>query len=644
MLIPSLQRSLNKLGCTEKVATATALRRYWAVVSCWSMQSARSILGINLLFPCIIASLRICRYTTPMQTDHYDIIVIGAGHNGLTCADYLAKAGYKVLVLERRHIVGGAVVTETDLLEGFRLDTCSSYHVVINGTPVIADLELEKFGLEYLEVDPWGFAPFPNGNYIMFYRDIERTAGSIARFSPRDAAAYRAFMRRWMRFNETMLAVFCAPPTPGGIARAVLSRELKDGRWRSLFHDSLTGPGDTAAMLRTIFSPYGKVIRETFESEEVRAALAWLGAQSGPGPAEPASGELLAMQLSLYHLLGVRRPRGGSGGLTQALARCLEHHGGTVKVNQAVRQILIENGRVSGVETVTGDCYNAPLVISNAHVQTTLLKLLPENALRPGLRRRVEQIKVANGFGMTVRYGMAQLPNYRVLPGRDETGKTQAGEQHRAIQLLCPSMEYLEQTYAEAAIGRPPEHPAVIAMTPGVVDPTLAPPGKQVLYLWAQTHPYRLANGENWAAIKQREADKCLQVVEEFAPGIKEAVLGQYIKSPVDLEEIGGLVRGNLMHIDMSIGQMFMLRPLPELANYRTPIKGLYLTGASTHPGGGVSGAPGYNTARRVLADLQPGEKATAPWPVKAGALGVGFGLGTLVYRKFKQSGKFTVN
>jgi phytoene dehydrogenase-like protein len=584
-----------------------------------------------------VASPYFCRYTAPMQTENYDIIVIGAGHNGLTSAAYLAKAGYNVLCLERRHIVGGAVVTETDLVEGFRLDTCSSYHVVINGTPVIADLELEKFGLEYLDVDPWGFAPFPNGNYIMFYRDVDRTAESIARFSPRDAAAYRAFMRRWMRFNETMMAVFCAPPTPGGMAGAVLRHELKDGRWRSLFRESLTGPAETAAMLRTIFSPYGKVIEETFESEEVRAALSWLGAQSGPGPDEPVSGELLAMQQSLYHLLGVRRPKGGSGMLTQALARCLEHHGGTVKVNQAVRRILVENGRVSGVETVTGDRYSAPLVISNAHVQTTLLKLLPEGTLRPGLRKRVKNIKVANGFGMTVRYGMDRLPNYTVLPTRNEMGEVLAGEQHRAMQLLCPSPGYLRQTYADAGAGRPPEKPAVIAMTPVVVDPTLAPPGKQVLYIWAQTHPFRLSNGEDWTDIKQREADKCLQVVEDFAPGIKEAVLGQYIKSPVDLEEIGGLVGGNLMHIDMSIGQMFMFRPLPELANYRTPVKGLYLTGASTHPGGGVSGAPGYNTAHRVLSDLARTGNEPGPGLVKAGAFGLGFGLGLLASKKYKQ-------
>jgi phytoene dehydrogenase-like protein len=579
-----------------------------------------------------------------MQTNRYDIIVIGAGHNGLTCAAYLAKAGYKVLVLERRHIVGGAVVTETDLVEGFRLDTCSSYHVVINGTPVVADLELEKFGLEYIEVDPWGFAPFPNGNHIMFYRDVDRTAESIALFSPRDAEAYRAFMRKWMRFNETMMAVFCAPPTVSSMAGAVLGHELKERRWRSLFQESLTGPLETARMLKTIFSPYGKVIRETFESEEVRAALSWLGAQSGPGPDEPVSGELLAMQQSLYHLLGVRRPKGGSGMLTQALARCLEHFGGTVLVNQAVRQILVESDQVTGVETVTGDRYLAPLIVSNAHVQTTMLKLLPEGVLRPGLKRRVENIKVANGFGMTVRYGMDNLPNYTALPSEVISGKVQPGEQHQGMQMLCPSMDYLEKTYADAGAGRPPERPVVLAMTPSVVDPTLAPPGKQVLYLWAQTHPYKLSNGESWPAIKQREADKCLQVVEDFAPGIRKAVVGQYIKTPPDLEEIGGLVRGNLMHVDMSIGQMFMLRPLPELANYRTPVKGLYLTGASTHPGGGVSGAPGYNTARRVLADLRPGETSSANKLVKAGAFGAGFGLGILAYRKFKQNAKGAEN
>ncbi|HEX2910501.1 MAG TPA: NAD(P)/FAD-dependent oxidoreductase [Chloroflexia bacterium] len=576
-----------------------------------------------------------------MNNNEYDVIMIGAGHNGLTCAAYLAKAGYKVLVLERRHIVGGAVVTESDLVEGFKLDTCSSFHVVINGTPVVQDLELEKFGLEYIEVDPWGFAPFPNGNYIIFYRDVDKTAETIARFSPRDAEAYRTFMRRWMRFNDTMMGVFCAPPGMLSVSKAVMGRELSGGRWRDLLKGAMSGPQSSTEMLRTIFSPYGQVITETFESPEVRAALAWLGAQSGPGPNEAASGELLAMQQSLYHLLGVRRPKGGSGMLTQALARCVEHYGGEVRVSSAVQRIITENGRVRGVETVNGEQFRAATVISNAHVQTTLLKLLGQEALSSRLRRRVENIKVANGFGMTVRYGMNSLPNYTVLPTLDPaSGEVLPGEHHRGMQLLCPSMEYLLKTYAEAELGSPPSSPAVIAMTPSVIDPSLAPPGKQVLYIWAQTHPYRLANGENWPDIRQREADKCLQVVDNFAPGIRDAVIGQYIKTPPDLEEIGGLVRGNLMHVDMSIGQMFMFRPLPELANYRTPVSGLYLTGASTHPGGGVSGAPGYNTAQVVLSDLKHGTRnglSTGQRLSRAGAFAVGVGAGVWLSRKLKQ-------
>jgi phytoene dehydrogenase-like protein len=554
------------------------------------------------------------------SANNYDVIVVGAGHNGLTCACYLAKAGYKVLALERRGLVGGAVITETDIFEGFRLDTCSSFHVVIHGTPVVSDLELEKFGLEYIDFDPWGFAPFPNGNHIIFYRDVDKTAETIAKFSPRDAEAYRHFMRRWMRFNDTMMAVFCNPPTLPSVTAAVVKKEasrlvsslssvrLKKSntlKVRQRPQSSVLSPQSSVLnMLRTIFSPYGQVIEETFETPEVRAALAWLGAQSGPGPNEAASGELLAMQQSLYHLLGVRRPRGGSGMLTQAMASCLEHYGGEVKVDAEVAEILVESGRVKGVRLASGEKFFAPKVVSNAHVQTTLLNLTSREALDPRFRRRVENIKVQNGFGMTVRYAADSLPNYSALPSRDENGVVQPSLAHSGMQLLCPSMDYLLRAYGEADLGLPPSKPAVIAMTPSAIDPTLAPPGKHVLYIWAQTHPYRLSNGENWDDIRKREADKCLQVVEDFAPGIKDQIIGEYIKSPVDLEKIGGLVRGNLMHVDMSIGQMFMFRPLPELANYRTPLSGLYLTGASTHPGGGVSGAPGYNTARVVLRDL----------------------------------------
>lgn len=550
----------------------------------------------------------------------YDVIVIGAGHNGLTSACYLAKAGYKVLVLERRGLVGGAVITETDIFPGYRLDTCSSFHVVINGTPVVQDLNLEKFGLDYIEVDPWGFAPFPNGNHIIFYRDVDKTAQTIAKFSPEDAESYRRFMQFWMRFNETMMDIFCYPPS---LSTMTLRATIKETEKLMLGIGDLATKGLTNAVwnktvsaiknssprallgsLREIITSYGKLIKDNFKSLEVQAALTWLGAQSGQCD-EPFSGELFAMQQSLYHLLGVRRPRGGSGMLTQAMARCLEHYGGEIKVNAEVSQILIENGKVKGVEINGGEKFFSSTVISNAHVQTTLLKLTPEEALQPNFRRKVENIKVQNGFGMTVRYATDSLPNYTALPTPEANGKVQAGIPHNGMQLLCPSTEYLAQAYRDAEKGLPPTRPAVIAMTPSAIDDTLAPAGKNVLYLWAQTHPYQLSNGENWDEIKKREADKCLQVVEDYAPGIKAKIVGEYIKSPLDIERIGGMVRGNLMHVDMSLKQMFHLRPLGELSNYHTPVGGLYLTGASTHPGGGVSGAAGYNTAGVVLSDLK---------------------------------------
>ena len=340
------------------------------------------------------------------RTD-YDVIVIGAGHNGLVCACYLARAGYKVLCLERRHIVGGAVITESDIFPGYNIDTCSSYHVVIHGTPVVAELELAKYGLDYIDIDPWAFAPFPNGKSITFYRSVERTCESIAKISQHDAEAYRRFMATWMPFNELMMAVFTAPPTLGGIGAAIMKHGIRNPRLlRSLMG---RGNGGMTGMFRAIFGNYGQLIKENFESPEMRAALAWLGAQSGPGPDEAASGELLAMQQSLYHLLGVRRPRGGSGGLTKALARCLEAAGGTVRTSAEVERIITRGGKVAGVRLKNGESFSAPIVISNAHVQTTLLRLTDPADISATLRQRVKNIKVVNGFGMTVRYATKHL-------------------------------------------------------------------------------------------------------------------------------------------------------------------------------------------------------------------------------------------
>ena len=519
----------------------------------------------------------------------YDVVIVGAGHNGLVCGCYLARAGLRVVVVEKRHIVGGAVVTEGDIFPGYAVDTCSSFHIVINALPIVAELELDRFGLEYLPMDPFGFAPFPDGTSLTFYRDLDKTCASIARLNPADAERYRQFITLWGKFNEPVYATFLAPPRPGPMLGSILKRER--GQLRSIM-----GLGDSSDLLRSILGSYTQLIDTWFTDERLKAALGWFAAQSGLGPDEPGGGEMLAWQI-LGHQSGVWRPRGGSGMLTQALAGCLEFHGGTVRVAAPVSEITIVNGRATGVRLVGGEVIQARCVISNAHVQTTMLGLVGAEHLAADLVRQIKHLRISNGMGMTIRCSADALPNYSALPMLDD----QPNEAHVGMQLICPTPTYLRRAFHESELGQPASAPAILGMTPTVMDPSLAPPDKHIFNVWAQWHPYALADGGSWDNIRQREAAKLLRIVDDYAPGFSSQVTGTYIKTPVDLERIGGLIRGNLMHIDMTLDQMFMFRPLPALANYTTPITNLWLTGASMHPGGGVSGAPGYVTAHELL-------------------------------------------
>ena len=519
----------------------------------------------------------------------YDVVIVGAGHNGLVCGCYLARSGLRVLVVERRHIVGGAVITESDIFPGYALDTCSSFHIVIKTLPIIEELGLERFGLDYLPMDPFGFAPFPDGSAITFYRDLDKTCESIARISPRDAERYHEFITLWGQFNKPVFDTFLAPPRPGPMLGSILKRER--GQLRGLM-----GLGKSTDLLKAIFGSYAQLIDAWFDDERVKAALGWFAAQSGTGPDDPGGGEMLAWQI-LSHQSGVWRPRGGSGMLTQALASCLEFHGGTVRVSSPVEEILVVDGKTTGIRLEGGEVIHARCVISNAHVQTTLLKLVGGEHLDASLKRQLQNLRIGNGMGMTIRCTADALPNYAALPMVDG----QPNESHTGMQMIAPSMEYLRRAFHESEMGMAPSAPAVLGMTPTAMDPSLAPPGKHIFNIWAQWHPYAFADGSSWDDHREEESEKLLQVVEAYAPGFRTQITNVYTKSPVDLERIGGLLHGNLMHIDMTLDQMFMFRPLPELANYTTPIKGLWLTGASTHPGGGVSGAPGYITAHEVL-------------------------------------------
>ncbi|MDQ6604833.1 MAG: NAD(P)/FAD-dependent oxidoreductase [Chloroflexota bacterium] len=542
------------------------------------------------------------------------ILIIGAGHNSLVTAAYLARAGYPVRVLERRPTVGGAVHTE-ELWPGYRVDTCSSFHVLIHLTGIVEELGLANYGLRYQNADPFAFAPFPDGTALRFYKDVDRTCAEIARISPRDAETYRAFVGLWSRFNEAVFGAFTAPPAPRDMFPAILKR---------IGHDlpKQLRLGRPDALLQTILKPYGALLDELFESEQVRAPLAWLAAQSGPGPDDVGGGAFLTAH-TIYHTVGLTRPIGGSGMLSEALAACIRDHGGEVVTDAPVRRILVRDGRVRGVELATGERMDASVVVSGAHVQTTMLDLIAADDLPASLRRRVASLRIANGMGMTIRCATETLPRYPDAPD----------DVHNGMQLICPTVDYLRRTRDEAATGVPPTNPALVVMTPTATDTTIAPPGKHITVIWAQYHPFDLAPGAGtWAAIRQSEGRKLLATLEPYAPGITDVVTETYLKSPLDLQEENGLIRGHLMHLDMALDQLFMFRPLPELANYRTPIGGLYLTGASMHPGGGVSGAPGKNTATIMLRDLAG--NAPRRWVRPAGLAVGGAAAALLVNRR----------
>ncbi len=530
----------------------------------------------------------------------YDALIVGSGHNGMICAAYLAQAGHRVAVFERREIVGGAVCTQDNLIPGYQIDVGSSAHIMIHQTPVIRELGLDRYGLEYIEMDPWGFYPVPGtSDGLFFYRSVEKTCDSIAQFSKRDAAAYREFVEAWGSLNEGVFSAFLKPPTPANLARATFGRSL--------------GGSNRIDMVRKLMGPYGQLVRETFESPHLQNAILWLAAQSGPHPSEIASGDFAGWH-SMYHRSGMKRAKGGSGALTQALKRHILDHGGEVYENAPVARIDTcqrrRKDRVKGITLEDGRTFEAPAVVAACHIVTTVEKLLKDAPLPDRIRHGVRHLRIGNGFGMIVRCAMDGLPPYPQIANAPRAGilanvgdlPSAPSACHTGLQLLMPSSAALDAAYADYLAGRPPEKPVPLGMSFSSIDPTLAPPGKHTLFIWGQYHPYELSNGENWDAIADREADKLIAAVDAYAPGTRDLVNDRFVQTPLQIERMHGLLRGNVMHLEMSFDQMFLFRPVPELAAYRVPsLEGLYLTGASTHPGGGVWGASGHNAAKLML-------------------------------------------
>lgn len=524
---------------------------------------------------------------------NFDVIVIGSGHNGLVTACYLVKAGYSVLVLEQRDTIGGAVCTETmfkspENPNGFRMDVGSSVHIMIHQTGIIEALELENYGLEYIEMDPIMSYPLPEGKGVIhFYQDLEKTLRSIEKVAPEDVKNYKQFIDFWSRINKDVLNVFMMPPTGKNLVTQLIKGKLRDGK--------LSRHGQQED-LQKIFSAYGKLVDDAFENSYLKAALIWFAAQSGPTPDQAATADFAGWQ-SMLHQSGAKHPKGGSGMLTQAMARFLEAHGGEIRTGQSVKKILIENKQAIGVETEQGAAFFADAVVSNAHIQTTMLKMVGSEHLEPSMLQKVKNIDTGNGLGMVIRCAVKELPRYDACPDDPVV--------HNGMQLLAPSRQYMDEAIADHLRKQPPKNPAVVAMTFSKIDPDVASDGNHTLFAWAQWYPYELSGGQHWDDIREREAQKIYNVITRYAPNMKDQLIDWYIQSPLDIERKHGMLRGNVMHIEMNFNQMFMFRPVPGMSRYKTPIENLYLSSASCHPGGGVFGAAGHNAARVILKDLK---------------------------------------
>ena len=529
-----------------------------------------------------------------MQT--YDVVIIGAGHNGLTCAAYLGMAGLKVKVLERRSVVGGAAVTE-EFCPGFR-NSVAAYTVSLLNPKVIADLRLLQHGLKIVERRAQNFLPTPDGQYLLTAEG--QTERHIAKFSRTDADRYHDFNRQLDASADVLRQlVLQAPPNlTRGLTLRAAGELLKTGhlgnRLRRLSTENL----------RALYDLFTKSAADYldgwFEGNLVKA-LHGFDAVVGnyASPYSPGTAYVL-----LHHAFGEVNGKkrvwghaiGGMGAITQAMAAAAAEHGVEIETGAAVREVVIEKGGVCGVALSDGRVVRAAAVAANVNPRLLYTAMVPRDALDPDFLRRMQGWRCGSGT-FRINVALAQLPSFTALPGRDPA------DHHTAGIILAPSLGYMDRAYCDARTSGWSCEPIIELLIPSTLDDTLAPRGAHVASLFCQHVAPVLPDGRSWDDHREAVADLMIETVDRYAPGFKASVVGRQVLSPLDLEQIFGLTGGDIFHGALSLDQLFWARPVLGYADYRSPLTGLYHCGSGAHPGGGVTGAPGHNAARAIIAD-----------------------------------------
>jgi phytoene dehydrogenase-like protein len=528
----------------------------------------------------------------------YDAIIVGAGHNGLVCAYYLGAAGLKCLVLEARDVVGGAAVTQ-EFHPGFR-NSVAAYTVSLLNPKIIRDLDLARHGLKIVERKLANFLPLDDGRYLKI--GAGRTRAEVAKFSARDAERLPAYEARLAVLADLLrgLVLETPPNAVDGNWLAALSQLVKLGRFADrLRRVGLEGQRD---VLEIFTASAGDYLDTCFESDPIKAAFGFDGIV-GNYASPYAAGSAYVL---LHHCFGEVNGRkgqwghaiGGMGAITQAMAKAAAEKGAEIRTSMPVAEILVEKGRASGVVTKAGDVFRGKIVVANVNPKLLYQSLVDPGVLPAPFKERIAKWRCSSGtFRMNV--ALSELPDFTALPGRT------LAEHHTAGVIIAPSLAYMEEAHADARRHGWSRKPVVELVISSTLDDTLAPEGRHVASLFCQHVAPALPNGDSWDDHREEVADLMIATVDAHAPNFKHSVIARQILSPLDLERQFGLVGGDIFHGRLDLGQIFSARPMLGHADYRGPVAGLYMCGAGTHPGGGVTGAPGHNAAREILRDVR---------------------------------------